>query len=265
MFTKCSCLKEEENGQGKQGVKGKAMGGGSEMSRSFVLKHLCFSLTVKPWTSHLISWGLNRRGQRRCYLWSLLAWTLSGSNLNQNPEVCKGRWAILSTHTETHCLRFADLREAPGPTFLQHASPSVWVPTHPVPRHPGFSCCPETPHLDPQQETFLRATFRFLSTPQYPQQCLTHNWLWRNAGSTNLFGWLTMFTFASYLGAYRVFTHLILFFWEPPKTAYEHTYPTGKEAETQGHRKLSTENLNPDPLTSDPALFLHLSISVVSL
>lgn len=74
-----------------------------------------------------------------------------------------------------------------------------------------------------------------------------------------------MFTFASYLGAYRVFTHLILFFWEPPETAYEHTYPTGKEAETQGHRKLSTENLNPDPLTSDPALFLHLSISVVSL
>ena len=80
----------------------KAMDWGSETSGSFVLKQLCFSLTVKPWTSHLISWGLKIRGQRRWYLWSPLAWTFPGSNLNQKAEVCKGRWTILSTHTETH-------------------------------------------------------------------------------------------------------------------------------------------------------------------
>lgn len=151
MFTKCSCLKEEENGQGKQGVKGKAMGGGSEMSRSFVLKHLCFSLTVKPWTSHLISWGLNRRGQQRCYLWSLLAWTLSGSNLNQNPEVCKGRWAILSTHTETTLSALCRPEGSPRPHFPSaclslglgpytpraQASRVLMLPRDPPPRPPA--------------------------------------------------------------------------------------------------------------------------------
>jgi hypothetical protein len=138
MFFKSTHMKEEENASTAWN------GQPEEKGWPLFWTLFCFEFSVKPWTSHFISWGLKIRGSTRWYLKFLLVWMSSGSNLNVSWfQKLKGHWAILSMHTGTHHSTLCRHKAQPGfPLFLSvHLSLILGLPSA---QEPASSCRPET-------------------------------------------------------------------------------------------------------------------------